>query len=226
MTETSRAGSGRGWQTVVCACLAGISLASLAQTTTASGPSLQGTSSAGRADLPEWSRLTTRQQQALRPLAKAWPQLTSSQRQKWLALAQTYDSLTPAEQVTVHQRMAEWASLSVQERARARLNYTHLKPLGREELKAQWEAYQALTDDERKRLQQQRPAPKSAAPVSRALTAKSERLVQPPVKSGSSTTNPSIDPKTLLPRVNETLTASPPAPTQAEASAVTESASE
>ncbi len=159
-------------------------------------------------------------------MAKAWPQLTSSQRQKWLALAQTYDSLTPAEQVTVHQRMAEWASLSVQERARARLNYTHLKPLGREELKAQWEAYQALTDDERKRLQQQRPAPKSAAPVSRALTAKSERLVQPPVKSGSSTTNPSIDPKTLLPRVNETLTASPPAPTQAEASAVTESASE
>ncbi len=226
MTETPRARAGWALQTLVCVCLAGISMASLAQTMPASAPSVQGTSSSVRSDLPDWSRLSTRQQLALAPLAKAWPQLTSSQRKKWLTLAQTYDSLTPAEQVTVHQRMSEWASLSVQERARARLNYTHLKSLGREELKAQWEAYQALSDDEKRRLQQQRPAPKSAAPVSRSLNAKSDRLIQPPVKSGTSTTNPPIDPKTLLPRGIDTPTAALSASAASEASPVTESASE
>jgi hypothetical protein len=201
------------------ACLVFMVCPVLAQTVGPSTPAPAAPSTAERQETSQWKGLNQRQQQALAPLASAWPQLTPNQRQKWLALAQTYDSLTPSEKTTVHQRMAEWAALSVHERARARMNYSHLKSLSREELKAQWEAYQALSEDEKKRLQQQRPAPKSAAPVSGPLTAKTDRLVQPPARQGMPAASSALDRKTLLPRNTEA------APSVAQASApVTESA--
>lgn len=171
-----------------------------------------------------WQQLSARQKKALAPLASAWQQLTAQQRSKWIALSDTFDTLTAAEQLNVHERMREWASLSPQERARARLNYSNLKTLSREERKAQWEAYQALSEEEKRRLQRQKPAPKSAAPVSRPLPARADRLVQPP-KTSSTTgsaqpANPAVlDRKTLLLRTPEASSAQTPA--SAEASTVT-----
>lgn len=150
-----------------------------------------------------WSQLDTRQQQALAPLRKAWPQLTGAQRSKWLALSGSFESLSPEERQLVHDRMTEWASLSPQERARARLNYSHLQAMSRDERRARWAQYQALSEEEKRRLQRRHAIPKSAAPASRPTPARAERLVQPPNLSPSGQ-RPSaalpIDRKTLLPR--------------------------
>lgn len=185
----------------VAACLLGLTGPCVAQQLSGSHSPLTVNTAA---DLT-WQQLSPRQKQALAPLATAWSQLTSQQRSKWIALSATFETLTPAEQATVHERMREWASLSTQERARARLNYSHLKSLSREERKAQWEAYQALSEEEKKRLQRQKPAPKSAAPVSRPQPARADRLVQPakPASTGAvpAAGTARLDRKTLLPRM-------------------------
>jgi len=190
---------------LAAACLLGLIGPCLAQQPSGSTPALTVTVAA--ADVA-WQQLTPRQKQALAPLATAWPQLTPQQRSKWIALSATFETLTPPEQATVHERMREWAGLSTQERARARLNYSHLKSLSREERKAQWEAYQALSEEEKQRLQRQKPAPKSAAPVSRPTPARADRLVQPPAVqatkgSASAAGTAALDRKTLLPRSAE-----------------------
>jgi len=150
-----------------------------------------------------WSQLDAHQQQALAPLRTAWPQLTPSQRSKWLALSGSFGSLSSEERQLVHDRMTDWASLSPQERARARLNYSHLQAMSRDERKARWAQYQALSDEEKRRLQRRHASPKSAAPASRPTPARAERLVQPPNLSPSAQSpaaSQPIDRKTLLPR--------------------------
>ena len=147
-----------------------------------------------------WGQLDVRQQQALAPLQQAWPQLTAAQRSKWLTLSASFESLNSEERALVHARMRDWAALSPQARARARLNYSHLQAMSREERKARWEAYQALSDEEKRRLQRRHVAPNSAAPASRPLPARAERLVKPPASAGNPAAPVLLDRKTLLPR--------------------------
>ena len=54
--------------------------------------------------------------------------------------------------------MKEWAKLSNKERAQARLNFADAKQLPADERKAKWEAYQALSDEEKSRLAARAPA--------------------------------------------------------------------
>lgn len=147
-----------------------------------------------------WAQLREAEQQALAPLQKAWPQLTPAQRSKWLTLSGTFASLNPEERALVHARMADWAALSPQARARARLQYSHLQAISREERKARWEAYQALSTEEKRRLQRRYAAPNSAAPASRPSPARAERLVLPPSLNRSPAAAVPLDRKTLLPR--------------------------
>ena len=101
---------------------------------------------------PDWSALTAAQQAALSPLAPAWSSISAAQKRKWIALSQNYPSLSTAEQSTLHGRMTEWAALSPAQRNQARLNFAETKSLSAEEKKAQWEAYQALSPDQKKHL--------------------------------------------------------------------------
>ncbi len=101
---------------------------------------------------PDWSELTPAQQAALDPLAPAWAGISEAQKRKWIALSQNYPSLSPAERETLHGRMSEWAALSPAQRNQARINFTQTKNLSTDEKKAQWEAYQALSPDQKKRL--------------------------------------------------------------------------
>lgn len=171
-----------------------------------------------------WTQLDARQQQALAPLQAVWPQLTAAQRSKWLTLSTSFEHLNGEERALVHGRMRDWAALSPQARARARLNYSHLQAMSREERKARWEAYQALSAEEKHRLQRRHIAPNSAAPASRPSPARAERLVQPPASAGSSVPAVPLDRKTLLPRPAAATAEGPslaPAPA-ASASASTE----
>jgi hypothetical protein len=101
---------------------------------------------------PQWSELTATQQQALAPLATGWPTLSEAQKRKWLAMSGNFDRLAPEERAKLHSRMADWVALSPQQRTQARLNFGETKSLGADDKKAKWEAYQALSAEEKKRL--------------------------------------------------------------------------
>ncbi|MGY8903341.1 MAG: DUF3106 domain-containing protein [Burkholderiales bacterium] len=104
------------------------------------------------AEGPTWLQLSAPQQQALRPLQIKWDSLPELQKRKWLALAPNYHARPPAEQAKLHSRMTEWANLSTQQRAQARLNFAEAGTLSAEQRKAKWEAYQALKPEDKKKL--------------------------------------------------------------------------
>lgn len=106
---------------------------------------------------PAWSQLTLLQQQALAPLASSWnTSMSEPQKRKWLEISKNYGTLTPQAQATLNSRMNEWVALSPQQRAQARLNFGKTLELSRqltpEEKKAKWEAYQALSLEEKQKL--------------------------------------------------------------------------
>jgi len=99
---------------------------------------------------PLWTSLTPSQQSALKPLAPHWNSISGVQKSKWLALSRNFDSMKPEDQATLHSRMSEWATLSAQQRALARLNFAEVNRLPADERKAKWEAYQSLSEDEKR----------------------------------------------------------------------------
>ncbi len=126
-----------------------------------------GTRAAGAAG---WNRLSTAQKQALAPLAGSWDTLTGAHQRKWLEVSKNYHGLSADEQGKMHARMAEWAALSPQERAQARLNFGKTSEIARElspaEKRARWEAYQALPAEERQKLAEgAKTRPLGAAPA-------------------------------------------------------------
>lgn len=152
-----------------------------------------------------WLSLTKRQKQALAPLSDKWGELTHQQKQKWLTLARGFYQLTDPEQITLHGRMREWAALSPRQRALARFNFNSTATLPIEDKKAQWTAYQQLSDDEKNKLTSGLKAPLKSA--SRNTAAPSKRLVKPPPIPADAnrvfqTIAPrqNVNPKTLLPQ--------------------------
>ena len=101
---------------------------------------------------PGWEQLNTLQKLALYPLAPRWAVLSEQQKRQWLAIAQSFSKLPEAEQERLHNRMAQWASLSSQQRSQARLNYAATNRLAPDSKRARWEAYQALSNEEKTRL--------------------------------------------------------------------------
>jgi hypothetical protein len=152
-----------------------------------------------------WQTLSKRQKQALAPLAGQWHELTSQQRQKWLTLSKNFFQLSDEEQLTLHGRMHEWAALSPRQRSQARFHFNATQSLSAKDKRAQWEAYQALSEQEKNKLASgPKPPVKSTA---RSFAPPSTRLVSPPLLPVNATraiqrVAPSkpIHPKTLLPQ--------------------------
>lgn len=101
---------------------------------------------------PEWQDLTPAQQLSLQPLAASWNTLEEASKRKWIALAANYPNLTPAEQLKLHSRMTEWVSLSPRQRDQARLNFARSKQHTSTQKAATWQAYQALSSEEKQKL--------------------------------------------------------------------------
>ncbi|WP_431276671.1 DUF3106 domain-containing protein [Variovorax ureilyticus] len=123
------------------------------------------------ASKPLWRDLTARQQKALQPLAPYWDELTEPHKRKWLALSRDYARMTPEDQAVLHSRMTEWAGLTNQQRAQARVNFATVKQVPVDERKAKWEAYQALSDEEKSELAERAKRAKApgAAPTIRPV---------------------------------------------------------
>ena len=185
------------WLELVCLCLALASLpvASLAQT------SGTGTGTASPQGSGNWKQLKPSEQAALAPLAAQWGELTPTQRNKWLVIAHQFDKLSGAEQQVMQARMREWVALSPAQRNQARLNFNTVQSLSKDEKKSRWDEYQALSEEEKRKLSAGVLAPaKTAAPSRKPAPA--DRLVQPTVRSVPSAALPPrapIDRKTLLP---------------------------
>lgn len=176
--------------------------------TPALGSSVQppsASSSSSASDPSTWQSLSKRQKQALTPLAEEWHELTTQQRQKWLALSKNFFQLTDEEQLTLHSRMREWAALSPRQRSQARFHFNTMQSLSAQDKRAQWEAYQALSEQEKNKLSSGPKPP--AKSVARSFAPPSTRLVSPPLLPVNTTravqrVAPSkpIHPKTLLPQ--------------------------
>lgn len=158
---------------------------------------------------PAWSELSPEQQTALHPLKKLWPEINQAQKRKWLAVSRNYHELPEQEQLTMHARMRDWVRMDPRERSQARLEYARAQTLSVDERRARWEAYLALSDEERKALAEHRPRqPKGAAIALRPVAAPKitpPRASQPPqpayVKGFSALRidTDQIHPRTLLP---------------------------
>ncbi len=190
----------------LCLALAGLPMVSPAQPTTPGTASAQGSGN--------WKQLKPHERSALAPLAAQWGELTETQRSKWLTIAQQFDKLTASDQQVMQARMKEWVALSPVQRNQARLNFNTVQGLSKDEKKTRWDEYQALTEEEKRKLSAGVLAPAKTAAPSRKPVAP-DRLVQPTVRSVPSAALPvrtPIDRKTLLPLP-------PPPPTAAAATA-------
>jgi len=187
------------WAGALAAALFGLTLAG-AQThsepplKSAGGPAQAATTSASKtapATKPYWSELTAEQQQALRPLASHWHALNPGHKRKWLALSRNYANMSADDQTTLHSRMIEWAALSNQQRAQARLNFAEVKRVPADERKAKWEQYQALSEEEKRRLAERAPPkPRGAAIPVRPVPA--QKLVTVPAVTPAGQHTPRI----------------------------------
>jgi uncharacterized protein DUF3106 len=101
---------------------------------------------------PSWASLSPEQRSVLAPLKDDWTSIDSPRKAKWLDLAARYPKMPPADQNRMQARMTEWARLSPQQRAQARLNFQQAKQLPNQERQDQWDAYRALPESERKAL--------------------------------------------------------------------------
>jgi Protein of unknown function (DUF3106) len=113
-------------------------------------------STVAKTSAPEWKELSPEQQTALKPLAANWQTLSAVHKSKWLEVSKNYASIAPAEQAKLHARMSGWATLSPQQRAQARINFAENQALTSgltpEQRKVQWQAYQLLSPEEKKKL--------------------------------------------------------------------------
>ncbi|MGK5023939.1 DUF3106 domain-containing protein [Janthinobacterium sp. RB2R34] len=100
----------------------------------------------------QWANLSPAQQAALQPLAGEWNKLEAPRKQKWLDIANRFASMKPDEQARVHERMRDWIKLTPEQRRTVRENYARSKKIDPGQKSAQWEQYQQLPEEQKKKL--------------------------------------------------------------------------
>ncbi|QBE65173.1 DUF3106 domain-containing protein [Pseudoduganella lutea] len=119
-----------------------------------------------------WQDLTPAQQEALGPLKAGWDDLGPVRKQKWLDIAGRYASMKPTEKKRMLERMRAWTEMSPEERKAVRENYARAQRAVGGKKAAQWEEYQQLSDEEKRKL-------------AKAGTAKKQQVAKPPTPAQS-----------------------------------------
>lgn len=101
---------------------------------------------------PSWKELKPAQQQALSPLVAEWDKLDANHKSKWLEIARKFETMKPDEQIRIQERMRAWVALTPDQRRVARESYARTKKLNTDQKSAQWEQYQQLPDEQKKKL--------------------------------------------------------------------------
>lgn len=129
---------------------------------------------------PLWTELTPAQQQALAPLAVEWDKVDALRKKKWLEIGNKFASMKPDEQQRMQERMREWIKLTPEQRRVARESYARTKKLNADQKSAQWQQYQQLPEDQKKKLAA---ADAEKKQVANLPTAHSKNKTVPPIKS-------------------------------------------
>lgn len=157
---------------------------------------------------PTWTELTPQQQQSLAPLSATWRSLGAAHKRKWIALSENFATMPLGEQQLLHSRMAEWAALSPRQRTLARMNFAETKALPSTDKKAKWEAYQALSPEEKRKLAAgaaAKPLPPSTAAAMQPVPKQKLTRIAKPKKAENGGAHTAVAPgrvdqKTLLPK--------------------------
>ena len=142
----------------------------------------------------QWANLSRAQQAALQPLAGEWNKLEAPRKQKWLDIANRFASMKPDEQARVHERMRDWIKLTPEQRRTVRENYARAKRIDPGQKSAQWEQYQQLPEEQKKKL--------AAEAVPKKVP-----VVKPDIRPPAANTLPAVP---ALPAAPATVPAIPP----------------
>lgn len=92
---------------------------------------------------PAWTKLSAIEQRTLEPLKSTWSMLTAEQQDKWRLVVDRFQAKPQHVQRRLAARIAEWARLTPEQRAHARLNFLELaKHFNPRQRKQQWLAFQ------------------------------------------------------------------------------------
>lgn len=131
---------------------------------------------------PLWTELTPAQQQALAPLASEWDKLDAFRKNKWLVIGNKFATMKPDEQQRMQERMRDWVELTPAQRRFARERYARAKKLNPGRKFAQWQEYQQLSEEQKKKLAENAASKNSVATLPPASQDKQGKTI-PPIKS-------------------------------------------
>ncbi len=134
-----------------------------------------------------WGKLKPAQKAALQPLSANWASLTEGHRRKWLAVSANFAQFSPADKTKLHGRMTDWASLSMQQREQARINFAQTKTLTASDKQAKWESYQALPPETKQALANINVAPKPTGAATAVKPVAKNKLVDSTPKADKAT---------------------------------------
>lgn len=129
-----------------------------------------------------WESLKPNQQKILAPLESDWDYMSPDSRKKWIQVSNIYPKMSAQDQERLQSRMASWSNLSQKDRRLARDNYLSSLKFPAEKKAEAWNAYQKLSDDQKKKLAESEVKKKPTA-------ANAPTLQQHPIKQ-----NPTLTP--------------------------------
>lgn len=147
-----------------------------------------------------WEGLKPTQQKILAPLESDWDYMSPDSRKKWIQVSNIYPKMSAQDQERLQSRMASWSNLSQKDRRLARDNYLSSLKFPAEKKAEAWNAYQKLSDDQKKKLAESEVKKKPTA-------ANAPTLQQHPIKQNSTLT-PSVPAEPPAPSSNAESTTS------------------
>lgn len=99
-----------------------------------------------------WHKLKPAQRESLKPLQQEWSGIDAARKQKWLQLADRMPGMPPDERARVQARMSDWTRLTPTQRGQVRLQFQEAKQIPSPDRRSRWEAYQALSAEQKREL--------------------------------------------------------------------------
>jgi hypothetical protein len=124
-----------------------------------------------------WRQLKPAQREALKPLEHDWAGIDAQRKQKWLQIADRLPNMPPDERSRVQTRMTEWARMTPEQRGQARMRFEEARQLPAADRRTRWEAYQALSPEEKHQLAARAAARNPAAPASPTHVTPAARVI-------------------------------------------------
>ena len=130
----------------------GINTSNAQTVNTASGTNSKTSTAPERKPDGTWESLKPSQQKILAPLESDWDYMPPDSRKKWIQVSNIYPKMSQQDQERLQSRMASWSNLSQKDRRLARDNYLSSLKFPAEKKAEAWNAYQKLSDDQKKKL--------------------------------------------------------------------------